>query len=411
MEYRGHTSTAQSRTEQIPSGPWAERASDNLLSVRENRCKKFLADMLSPAGIEINGNNLWDIQVVNEEFYGKVVRQGSLGLGDSYVDGWWECARVDELFCRICRHQLTDRMKWNLAALIPLLLSGILNMQSKAKAFRIGETHYDLGNLLFRKMLDKRLTYTCGYWDKAATLDEAQEAKLELACRKLDLQPGMHVLDIGCGWGSFIKYAAETYGVTAIGISVSRNQVELGRELCEELPVEFRLQDYRDVNEKFDRIVSLGMFEHVGPKNYRTYMEVVRRCLADDGLFLLHTIGSNRTSDALDPWINKYIFPNGVLPSIRQIGTAVEDLFVMEDWHNFSADYDKTLMAWYRNFENGWDDLAASYDERFHRMWKYYLLACAGSFRARANQLWQIVFSQTGVPGGYRSVRSEMSSM
>jgi cyclopropane-fatty-acyl-phospholipid synthase len=406
MGHHGHTRIAPGRTEQTRFGlPTARASRHDRVSVREGRYKKCVADMLSPAGIEINGNNSWDIQVTNKNFYGRVLRQGSLGLGDSYVDGWWDCACLDELFCRLSRYQLMDRMKWNLAALIPFLLAGVFNMQSRAKAFQIGETHYDLGNLLFRKMLDKRLTYTCGYWDKASTLDAAQEAKLELVCRKLELQPGMHVLDIGCGWGSFVKYAAEKHGVTAVGITVSREQVQLGKELCEGLPVEFRLQDYRDVAEKFDRIVSLGMFEHVGPRNYRTYMEVIRRCLADDGLFLLQTIGSNKTNAALDPWINKYIFPHGVLPSIRQIGAAVEGLFVMEDWHNFSANYDQTLMAWYRNFENGWDELSASYDERFHRMWKYYLLACAGSFRARANQLWQIVFSTKGVPGGYRSLR------
>jgi cyclopropane-fatty-acyl-phospholipid synthase len=215
----------------------------------------------------------------------------------------------------------------------------------------------------------------------------------------------MRVLDVGCGWGSFVRYAAEKHGVTAVGITVSREQVELGKELCEGLPVEIRLQDYREVDEKFDRIVSLGMFEHVGAKNYRIYMKVVRRCLAGDGLFLLHTIGANKSSTTIDPWINKYIFPNGMLPSMKQIGAAAEGLFVMEDWHNFGADYDKTLMAWYRNVENGWGDLSVSYDEKFRRTWKYYLLSCAGTFRARENQLWQIVFSKNGVPGGYKSVR------
>jgi cyclopropane-fatty-acyl-phospholipid synthase len=251
-------------------------------------------------------------------------------------------------------------------------------------------------------MLDKRMVYTCGYWKDAKTLDEAQEAKLDLTCKKLNLKPGMKVLDIGCGWGSFAKYAAEKYKVKVVGITVSKEQAVLAKALCKGLPIEIRLQDYRDLNEKFDRIVSLGMFEHVGYKNYKTYMKVVHRCLKDDGLFLLHTIGGNKSVKSTDPWIDKYIFPNSMLPSIKQMGDAIEDYFVMEDWHNFSADYDKTLMAWYNNFENSWNKLKDDYDERFHRMWRYYLLACAGTFRARKSQLWQIVLSKDGIKEGYR---------
>ena len=202
-----------------------------------------------------------------------------------------------------------------------------------------------------------------------------------------------------------MKYAAEKYKVRAVGITVSKEQVELGRALCAGLPVDIRLQDYREVDEEFDAVVSVGMIEHVGYKNYRTYMEIVHRCLKDDGLFLLHTIGGNRSVRSVDPWMNRYIFPNGMLPSIRQLGGAMEGLFVMEDWHNFSADYDKTLMTWHDNFEKNWGDLRAHYDERFHRMWSYYLLSCAGAFRARANQLWQIVLSKSGVAGGYSPVR------
>jgi len=273
------------------------------------------------------------------------------------------------------------------------------------RAYRNGQAHYDIGNALYERMLYRRRTYTCGYWETAHTLDEAQEAKLDLACRKLELKAGMRVLDIGCGWGSWAKYAAENYGVEVVGITVSKAQAELGREMCAGLPVEIRLQDYREVNEKFDAIVSLGMFEHVGYKNYRRYMEIVHRCLRGDGLFLLHTIGGNRSVTSIDPWTDKYIFPNSMIPSITQIGAAIENLFVMEDWHNFSADYDHTLMAWHENFERHWDALKPDYDETFHAMWRYYLLACAGTFRARENQLWQIVFSKRGVSGGYKSVR------
>lgn len=241
--------------------------------------------------------------------------------------------------------------------------------------------------------------------ENSQTLDEAQEAKLDLICRKLGVKPGEKILDIGCGWSSFGKFTAEKYGAGVVGITVSREQVEFGQKLCGGLPVEVRLQDYREVDEKFDHIVSVGMIEHVGYKNYRAYMEIAHRCLKDDGLFLLHTIGGNKSVHSVDRWMNKYIFPNGMLPSIKQLGDAIEGLFVMEDWHNFSADYDKTLMAWYGNIEKNWEKLKANYDERFHRMWRYYLLSCAAAFRARNNQLWQIVLSKRGVIGGYKSIR------
>lgn len=250
------------------------------------------------------------------------------------------------------------------------------------------------------------MNYSCAYWKNADSLDKAQEDKLELICRKLYLKPGMHLLDIGCGWGAFGKYAAEKYNCEVVGITVSKNQVELGRKLCDGLPVEFLLTDYRNVNEKFDRIVSVGMIEHVGYKNYKTFFEVANKCLKEDGLFLLHTIGNIKSEKVIDPWTDKYIFPNGLLPSVAQLGKAIEKLFVMEDWHNFGADYDKTLMAWYYNFEKNWDEIKKNYSERFFRMWKYFLLSAAGSFRSRIrNQLWQIVLSKNGIPGGYQSIR------
>ena len=254
-------------------------------------------------------------------------------------------------------------------------------------------------------MLDERMVYTCGYWKDVNNLDDAQEKKLDLVCRKIGLKSGQRILDIGCGWGSFAKFAAERYGAQVVGITVSKEQVVLARERCKGLPVEIRLQDYRDLNEKFDHIISLGMFEHVGYKNYREYMTVARRCLVDGGLFLLHTIGGNISSTQTDAWIDKYIFPNSIIPSAKQITSAYEGLFVMEDWHNFGTYYDRTLMAWFENFDNAWPALASKYNERFYRMWKFYLLVCAGTFRSRHNHLWQIVLSPRGVVGGYTSIR------
>ncbi len=361
--------------------------------------------LIHGSGVNINGKNPWDIQVHDPRFYRRILAGGSLALGESYMDGWWDSDQIDVSIARLLQFGIRSKLLSNPILFLNALRARLMNVQSKRASFSNAQAHYDIGNDLYRAMLDRRLTYTCGYWKDAKTLDEAQEAKLDLVCRKLGLKRGERVLDIGCGWGSFAKFAAEKYGAHVVGITVAKEQIALGSELCKGLPVELRLQDYRDINEPFDHIVSLGMFEHVGFKNYRQFMKVVSRCMSDDGLFLLHTIASNRSVFTCDPWFNKYIFPGGMLPSIAQIGKAVEEIFVMEDWHNFGADYDKTLMAWFANFDKHWGVLKQNYSDRFYRMWKYYLLSLAGGFRARENQLWQIVFSKKGVPGGYRSIR------
>jgi cyclopropane-fatty-acyl-phospholipid synthase len=370
-----------------------------------SRYRKLTETVLEMAGVKINGTEKWDIQVLDERFYKRAITEVELGFGEAYMDGWWDSENIDELTTRLVRADLQRKLRRNYKVALKLAGFYLINMQARRRAFQIGKRHYDLGNELFRNMLDKRMNYSCAYWKDASTLDEAQENKLELICRKLYLEPGMKVLDIGCGWGAFGKYAAEKYHVSTVGITVSEKQVELGKELCRGLPVEFRLKDYREINEKFDRIVSVGMIEHVGYKNYREYFKTAHKCLKDDGLFLLHTIGEIRSVKAIDAWTHKYIFPNGMLPSVAQIGKAIEGLFVMEDWHNFGADYDKTLMAWYNNFKNSWEKIKEKYDERFRRMWKYFLLGSAGSFRARHNQLWQIVLSKNGLISGYNSLR------
>ncbi len=376
------------------------------------RTKQLFQDLLDVAGITINGEGEADIQVHNTRLYREVLRRGSLGLGEAYMDGWWDARRLDLFFYKVLRAALDEKV--NARKLLPHILKAkLLNAGRKSKAFEIGEKHYDIGNLLFEHMLDKRMVYSGGYWKDAGNLDEAQEAKLDLICRKLGLKPGMKVLDIGCGWGSFCKYAAEKYDADVIGITVSKEQVEMGNQLCKGLNVKILLQDYRTLDTDkllgkdtlFDRAVSVGMIEHVGYKNYALYMQTIRRMLHEDGIFLLQTIGGNSSSVTADPWINKYIFPVGMLPSIKQLGNSIENVFVMEDWHNFGTDYDKTLMAWHQNFEQSWEELKAVYDDRFYRMWKYYLLSCAGSFRARKNQLWQIVLSKNGIVEGYQPVR------
>ena len=374
------------------------------VSIPEDDWYRIVSELLGRAGIEINGNAPSDIQVRNPRFFKRVLQEGSLGLGESYMDGWWECDRLDIFFDQVLRAGLENQIPHHLKDTLRVAGARIFNLQSRKRAWQVGKEHYDLGNDLFSRMLDPYMQYSCAYWKEAQTLEEAQQAKLELICQKLQLKPGMQVLDIGCGWGGLAAYMAKNHGVSVKCVTISAEQQKLAQARCEGLDVEILLQDYRDLYAQFDRIVSVGMFEHVGPKNYDTYFSVVDRNLKPDGLFLLHTIGSKITDNNVDPWINKYIFPNGCLPSVRQIAHASEPHFVMEDWHNFGADYDTTLMAWHERFLASWPEIADNYSERFKRMFSYYLNACAGAFRARDIQLWQVVFSR-GVEQGLRVAR------
>jgi cyclopropane-fatty-acyl-phospholipid synthase len=370
-----------------------------------SKAEKTIRGLVEGTDIEINGDSPGDIQVHDPDFYQRVLSSGSVGLGETYMDGLWDCEALDDFIYKLLRADLEHSIS-PLKLLLPVIWSKIVNLQSPSRAYHIGEHHYDIGNDLFKLMLDPRMVYTCGYWKDADNLADAQEAKLDLVCRKVGLQPGMRVLDIGCGFGSFAGYAAERYGAEVVGVTISREQIKLGQELYPNPAVDLRFQDYRDVNEKFDRVISIGMFEAVGTKNFRTFMEVVERCLNDDGLFLLHTIGTNTRRHAVDPWINKYIFPAGMLPVLSQVAAAAEGLFVMEDLHNFGSHYDPTLMAWMANVDKHRDEIRAlGYDERFYRMWRFFLLPAAGSDRARRNQLWQLVYSKRGLDGGYEPIR------
>lgn len=364
--------------------------------------KKTVTDLLESVDIQVNGSRPFDIQVHNELFYSRVLSGKSLGLGESYMDGWWDCESLDQFCYQMLRGRIDKQVKVkNPAFLAHVLKAYFLNAQSKKRAYIVGEEHYDTGNDLFSLMLDQRMNYSCGYWENADNLDQAQINKLDLVCRKLHLKPGMKVLEIGCGWGGFAKYAAENYGVSVHGVTVSKEQMDYAERSCIGLEIKFEMKDYRELNTKYDAIVSIGMFEHVGYKNYRNYMEVAQRCLEGEGLFLLHTIGRNTPSRSTDPWTNKYIFPNGMIPSPAQISKSLQGLFVVEDWHNFGQYYDPTLMAWNENFQKNYESLKDKYDQRFKRMWEYYLLMCAGTFRARRNQLWQLVLSKKGLMGGY----------
>ncbi|MBW2674955.1 MAG: cyclopropane fatty acyl phospholipid synthase [Deltaproteobacteria bacterium] len=367
--------------------------------------RQQIETLLTGADVRIDGSRPWDIAVHNERLYQRVLSRGSLGLGEAYMDGWWDCPALDQFFDKILSADLEQKVR-DRRVVIQSLRASLFNLQKKSRAFQVGQRHYDMGNELYESMLDKSMAYSCGYWKDAKTLDEAQEAKLDLIARKVHLKEGMRVLDIGCGWCGFARYAAGKYGAEVIGTTVSEEQVKLGSERCEGLPVEVRLQDYRDLEGQFDSIVSIGMIEHVGRKNYRTFMRQVHRCLNEGGLFLLHTIGGNRSVRKCEAWTEKYIFPNGMLPSIKQLAKAFEGLFVVENWQNLGADYDRTMMAWFANFDKNWDRIRHLYDERFYRMWKCYLIACAGAFRARENQVWPIVLSKGGVRDGWQEPKT-----
>jgi cyclopropane-fatty-acyl-phospholipid synthase len=372
---------------------------------RRSASLALVEQLFASADIRVNGDRPWDIVIHDPRTAGRLLADGSLGLGESYMDGWWDCAELDRMLVQVLQARLEERVSRR--RLIALSLANrLLNRQSRRRSWQVGQVHYDLGQPLFAAMLDRRMAYSCGYWARASSLEEAQAQKLERVCRKLGLQAGMRLLDIGCGWGSLMRYAAERFGVHCVGLTVSAEQVKYVQATCAGLPIEVQLQDYRDFGrggeDHFDRIASIGMFEHVGHRNYLDYFEMARRCLRDDGLFLLHTIARLRSGTTPDPWIDRYIFPNHALPTLGELARASEGRFVIEDVDNFGADYDRTLLAWHANLEQARPQLSGRYDERFFRMMRYYLLLCAASFRVRINQVYQVVLSPNGIPGGYR---------
>ena len=372
------------------------------------------------ADVRVGGARPWDIVVHDARFYRKALSLGTLGLGESYTDGWWDCEALDQFIERMLAADVRNSVPITprlVLGVLPYLLPEIHYFVPglRETAARLGllrrtvEEHYNVGNDFYRIMLDRRMTYTCGYWETAETLDEAGEAKLEMVCRKIGLKPGHRVLDIGCGWGSFARFAAERYGAEVVGVTISPEQRQLGRELAKGLPIEIRLQDYREIRDRnaFDRAVSLGMFEHVGRRNYASYMQMVHDALKPDGIFLLETIGGDVSGTHCNPWFAKYIFnsPASVFPSIAEIARAAERRFTVEDWQNFGWDYAPTIAEWWDNIERERDWVTATYGEAFYRTWKFCLKSCEGAFRGRHYQMWQIVLAKKPIPGGFRPDR------
>ncbi len=366
----------------------------NWISSRtRGEAERAVRGLLDLADVRVGGTRPQDIRVTDSAFYERVLRDGRLGVGESYLDEQWEAVQLDHFIAQVLQANLQEKVRdWR--TVLYAAAAKLTNFQSAARVFRSVEHHYDIGNDLYRAMLGDSWAYTCGYWANATTLDAAQRAKFDLICRKLELEPGMKVLELGCGWGSFARFAAEHYGVEVTGYTISQEQIALARTLCRGLPIELRLEDYRLATGTYDRVVSIGMMEHVGHKNHRAYFRTVERCLGRGGLGFVHTIGSNVSETLIDSFYHKYLFPNALIPSLAQITRAMEGLFVPRDVHNIGPDYDPTLLAWHDNFEAAWPELKAHYDERFHRLWRFYLLSSAGSFRAGFTQLYQIVFSR-----------------
>lgn len=363
--------------------------------------------LLAKGNITINGNKPWDLQVHNDKLWHRAFIHGTLGLGEAYMEGWFDIERLDEFFYRLSRFCVnTDYQSKSPYGFLLKILNRLSNTQTIKRAFHIGKRHYDVGNDLYQAMLGETMAYTCGYWKNAQSLEQAQINKFRLVAEKLQLQAGMKVLDIGCGFGTTMAFLAKEYGVEVIGVTVSNEQANYINKRFANLPIKAIVQDYRHISETgFDRIYSLGMFEHVGYKNYQTYMQVCRRLLKEDGLMLLHTIGNDISVKQGNDWVVKYIFPNSMIPSMAQIARSAEGRFIIEDVQNFGADYDKTLMVWHDNFIQNWQGLSTQYDETFYRMWRYYLLFFAGVFRSRYLQLFQVVLSPKGVLESYDAPR------
>jgi len=372
----------------------------------------IIEDFLAQADITVNGNKPYDIQINNpEELYSALSRNISIGAGESFMNNDWDCQAIDELFFRLSRVCSIDKIRGKKTILWFAIKNNITNLQSITRSTQVANIHYNLDNDLYKRMLGKSMAYTCAYWKDAQTLDDAQNAKYKLVCEKLSLNSQDRLLDLGCGWGGFSKYAATNYGCEVVAVNIASEQIKLAKQECQNLPISFYAEDYRNTKiynpkqQPFTKIATIGLCEHIGTKNYSNFIDIMKSQVCEDGLILLHTIGKASDEQVADPWINKYIFPNGMIPALSQLTHAIENKLVIEDIHNFGAYYDKTLMAWHQNFIDSWPEIKDRFNDKFFRMWKYYLLTCAGVFRARDLQLWQIVMSPKGIINGYTSIR------
>lgn len=354
----------------------------------------LLEPLLARAGVKVDGKEPWDIQVADQRFFRTVLTQGSLGLGEAYLRGWWTCNDLEELSYRLIRSGLYKTSLLLPQPVLANLLHATINQQSKEKSLRVAVQHYSLGNDVFLDFLGRHHLYSCGYFKDTDDLDVAQRQKLEKVCRLLDLRPGDRVLDVGGGWGEFARYAATQHGCEVTSINIADEQIKFAREYCKDASVEIRRCDYRDVTGRFDKIVVMAMLTHVGYKNYRGFMEVMDRCLEPGGLMLVESVGGHKSRKDCEPWINRYIFPGGVVPSLEQFDRAVAGLFARKALDEFGSSYVHTLRAWHRNFVQAWPAHRSRYDDRMRLMFEYFFLTVAGAFRAGYLLHWHLLFQK-----------------
>ncbi len=320
----------------------------------------------------------------------------SLALGEAYMDGDLE---IEGDLYNALDHFLGQMGKFSTdeSALKKLIFSSTGKKNQEKEV----QSHYDIGNDFYKLWLDETMSYSCGYFlHEDDSLYQAQVNKVDYILKKLHLSQGMSLLDIGCGWGFLLIEAAKKYGVHGMGITLSREQYEAFNRRIKEQNLgdllEVALMDYRDLpkmNRTFDRVVSVGMVEHVGRRNYQLFMDCAKKVLKPGGLFLLHFISALK-EHAGDPWIKKYIFPGGVIPSLREmLSCAAEDDFHTLDAENLRLHYNRTLLCWDKNYREHMDQIREMFDERFVRMWDLYLAACAATFHNGIIDLHQVLFS------------------
>jgi cyclopropane-fatty-acyl-phospholipid synthase len=337
-------------------------------------------------------------------------RNPALGFGEMFMDGRLtiESGDIRSLLDLIGYNIRWEKENPVRAALWrPLRHAAIWDTWNwKRRARRNAAHHYDLGNRFYDLFLDRERQYSCAYFTAGAQdLDSAQAAKMALVAAKLRLAPGQLVLDIGCGWGGLALHLARSADVDVLGITLSEEQLRhaRARAAAEGLDkrVRFELLDWRDVEGRFDRIVSVGMFEHVGPPHYRAFLARCRALMSEDGLMLLHTIGRADGPGATDPWIAKYIFPGGYVPALSQIAPAIEKSWLwLADLEVLRGHYALTLGAWYERVQSARDEIVALYDERFFRMWSFYLAGGIAAFRHGGHVVFQLQLArrQDGAP-------------
>jgi cyclopropane-fatty-acyl-phospholipid synthase len=329
----------------------------------------------------------------------KIIRKGFLGFGEAYMEGDLEIEKdIQKLFRLVFSINFDERYLPFWQKYRPLILS-FLNSSSLRQAPKNISFHYDRGDEFYALYLDKTMTYSCAYFSNPDdSLEQAQLNKYEHISRKLLLKTNESLLDIGCGWGGMLIYAARKYGITGVGITLSKNQFEYANRKIEELGLQNQLkilyQDYRQLDDKFDKIVSIGMMEHVGKKFIPTFIQKVSDLLKTGGLALLHTIGKD-TPSAGDPWTFSYIFPGAYIPTLHEIVQEMGKTgFSILDVENLRLHYAKTLEKWAENFEGNVEKIRKLFDETFVRQWRLFLNSTAAGFRYGNSRLFQILGSK-----------------